>query len=291
MKKLSQKTQAKYNPGPKPLSEPENQFLVKLLDKYKPGLIISFHTWKPILNFNGDCQDIAEYLNLFNKYEMAGDIGYPTPGSLGSFGVEKYKSPVLTFECPELKTHRESPKDIWKENRTMVKTYVYGLGYGRTEYGIAAGFDISVDLALEYMQRFFSVIPEIVEWQERIKFQVKNGDDLVTPFGRHRRYNLITKANERNVMNEALAFLPQSTASDCTIRAAIFSNPILEHEFNAKIVNLVHDAIMIDSPQDVVEDALKIVEECMIDSAQAVVGDFVKFATQSSYGNSWEDLV
>jgi len=114
-------TQPKYNPGPTPLSEPENQYLVKLFDKYKPGLIISFHTWKPILNHNGDCQDIAEFLHQYNKYEMSSDIGYPTPGSLGTFGVEKYQSPVLTFECPELKTHRESLKEIWTENENALK--------------------------------------------------------------------------------------------------------------------------------------------------------------------------
>jgi protein MpaA len=113
----------RYNPGPKPLSEPENQFLVKLMDKYKPGFIISFHTWKPILNFNGECKDVAEFLNKYNNYEMAGDIGYPTPGSLGTFAVEKYQSPVLTFECPELKTHRESLKDIWNENEKGLKDF------------------------------------------------------------------------------------------------------------------------------------------------------------------------
>jgi len=111
----------RYNPGPKPLSEPENQFLVKLMDKYRPGFIISFHTWKPILNFNGECKDVAEFLNKYNNYEMAGDIGYPTPGSLGTFAVEKYQSPVLTFECPELKTHRESLKEIWNENEKGLK--------------------------------------------------------------------------------------------------------------------------------------------------------------------------
>jgi protein MpaA len=114
----------RYNPGPKPLSEPENQFLVKLMDKYKPGFIISFHTWKPILNFNGECKDVAEFLHRYNNYEMAGDIGYPTPGSLGTFAVEKYQSPVLTFECPELKTHRESLKDIWNENEKGLKDFL-----------------------------------------------------------------------------------------------------------------------------------------------------------------------
>lgn len=117
-------TQPKYNPGPKPLSEPENQFLVKLFDKYKPGLILSFHTWKPILNHNGDCKDVAEFLHKFNNYEMAGDIGYPTPGSLGTFAVEKYSSPVLTFECPELKTHKATLKDIWKENEEGLKSFL-----------------------------------------------------------------------------------------------------------------------------------------------------------------------
>ena len=114
-------TKPRYNPGPKPLSEPENQFLVKLLDKYKPGLIISFHTWKPILNYNGNCKDIAEYLAGYNSYEVASDIGYPTPGSLGTFGVEKYNTGVLTFECPELKKHRESLKEIWVENEKGLK--------------------------------------------------------------------------------------------------------------------------------------------------------------------------
>lgn len=113
----------RYNPGPKPLSEPENQFLVKILDKYRPGLIISFHTWKPMLNYNGDCKELAEYLAGFNKYEIASDIGYPTPGSLGTFAGEKYNCPVLTFECPELKKHRETLKEIWQENEPGLKGF------------------------------------------------------------------------------------------------------------------------------------------------------------------------
>lgn len=116
-------TQKKFNPGPKPLSEPENQFLVKLLDKYKPGLVLSFHTWKPILNYNGECQDVAEFLAARNGYPAEGDIGYPTPGSFGSFGPEKYQTGVLTFECPPL-AEGKSLKDIWDENREGLKEFM-----------------------------------------------------------------------------------------------------------------------------------------------------------------------
>ncbi len=116
-------TKPRYNPGPEPLSEPENQFLVKLMDKYKPGLILSFHTWKPILNYNGNCKDVAEFLSKYNSYEIASDIGYPTPGSLGTYAVEKYHAPVLTFECPELKKHRETLKEIWLENENALKDF------------------------------------------------------------------------------------------------------------------------------------------------------------------------
>jgi protein MpaA len=115
--------QPKYNPGPKALSEPENQFLVKLLDKYPPGFILSFHTWKPILNYNGDCQDVAEFLSTYNQYPIAGDIGYPTPGSFGSFVPEKYKAGVLTFECPPL-SEDKGFKEIWLENEKGLKDFM-----------------------------------------------------------------------------------------------------------------------------------------------------------------------
>jgi murein peptide amidase A len=109
-------TKPEYFPGSHALSEPENQFLVKLFDKFTPGLILSFHSWKPILNYNGDCLDVATFLEQFNHYPVEGDIGYPTPGSLGQYAPEEYECPVLTFECPRL-SDNISLKDIWQENR------------------------------------------------------------------------------------------------------------------------------------------------------------------------------
>jgi protein MpaA len=117
----SEEREAKYFPGAAPLSEPENVFLDKLFQKFPPHLIVSFHSWKPFINFNGDCEEAANFISKFNSYEVLGDIeGHPTPGSLGEYGPQKYNSPVLTFECPVI-SDEITLKDIWNENETAFK--------------------------------------------------------------------------------------------------------------------------------------------------------------------------
>lgn len=113
----------KYNPGPEPLSEPENKFLVKLLEKFPPYLIISFHSWKPILNYNGDSFKEAEYISEFNNYPVQDDIGYPTPGSFGTYVPEKFNAGVITYECPLL-ADGKSLKEIWEENEEGLKHFM-----------------------------------------------------------------------------------------------------------------------------------------------------------------------
>ena len=117
-KEWSQKARAKkYHPGKAPMSEPENQFLEKLLKKFPPKIIFTFHSWIALLYYNGDCQEIAVFLSRYNSYPVSHDItGHPTPGSLGEYGPEKYKCPVLTFECPPI-SEDKTLKDIWEENR------------------------------------------------------------------------------------------------------------------------------------------------------------------------------
>lgn len=114
--------EAKYNPGASALSEPENKFLIKLFEKFPPKQVLTFHSWKPFINYNGDCREIAELLERYNGYEVCDEIqGHPTPGSLGSLVPEKYKSPVLTFECPVLSDEMSLNK-IWEENRIGLET-------------------------------------------------------------------------------------------------------------------------------------------------------------------------
>lgn len=109
-------SEEQFNPGLAPLSEPENEALVKLFEQYPPNFMISFHSWRPLLNYNGDCKEMADFIGQFNKYPVVDNIGYSTPGSLGKYLPEKHNVPVITFEFPKIKKSK-SLKDIWEENK------------------------------------------------------------------------------------------------------------------------------------------------------------------------------
>lgn len=88
----------RYNPGPSPCSEPENQALAEFIATEKPRLVLSLHSWKPVINVNGSCRPEAEVLKKLTGYEIVEDIGYPTPGSLGTFTGLERDIPTITYE-------------------------------------------------------------------------------------------------------------------------------------------------------------------------------------------------
>lgn len=90
-------TTPRYFPGRTALSEPENKALVQLLELDKPDFIISLHSYKPMLNVNGECPE-AEIIGQRTGYDIVPDIGYPTPGSLGTYAGLERKISTLTYE-------------------------------------------------------------------------------------------------------------------------------------------------------------------------------------------------
>lgn len=88
----------RYSPGPSAGSEPENQALIKFIETHKPQFILSLHSWKPMLNVNGHCRPEAEEISRRTGYSIEEDIGYPTPGCLGTYAGLEREMPTLTYE-------------------------------------------------------------------------------------------------------------------------------------------------------------------------------------------------
>ncbi|MGE4233401.1 MAG: DUF2817 domain-containing protein [Bacteriovoracia bacterium] len=89
----------RYPPGPNPNSEPESQALVKLIEHQKPFAILSAHSFSQFqVNYNGPSQEWAQELAKVCGYPVTSDIGYPTPGSLGTFAGKERSIPTITLE-------------------------------------------------------------------------------------------------------------------------------------------------------------------------------------------------
>jgi protein MpaA len=105
----------RYFPGPAAGSEGETKILISFIEEVAPRAIISAHSWEPMINYNGPCRKLAEAIHTFNKYRVSDDIGYPTPGSLGTWAGWERKIPTITLEIQRdldaetaWTTHREA---------------------------------------------------------------------------------------------------------------------------------------------------------------------------------------
>jgi protein MpaA len=103
----------RYPPGLAAGSEIETQILVACLDRLQPCAILSAHSSHTDLcvNFNGPAQQLAEAISRENGYPVKADIGYPTPGSLGTWAGEERGIPTITLEIRKGLT---APQ-VWEE--------------------------------------------------------------------------------------------------------------------------------------------------------------------------------
>ncbi len=90
-----------YYGGTEPNSEKETKFLVDLINQNNFDAIITIHSPYKTVNYDGPAERLAEKISEIIGYPASSDIGYPTPGSFGTYcGVER-AIPTITIEIDE----------------------------------------------------------------------------------------------------------------------------------------------------------------------------------------------
>ncbi len=90
-----------YFGGNEPNSEPETKFLVDLIKNNKFDAIITIHSPYKTVNYDGDALELAQKISDILSYPPSSDIGYPTPGSFGTYCAIERNIPTLTIEIDE----------------------------------------------------------------------------------------------------------------------------------------------------------------------------------------------
>ncbi len=112
----------RYYPGSSAGSETENVILMRLLSDLRPERIISLHSWEnAMVNWNGPSEDLAIAMSSRNGLPPKGDIGYPTPGSLGTYAGWERGIPTITLEI----LRGQAADETWRQHHEAL---LLGLG-------------------------------------------------------------------------------------------------------------------------------------------------------------------
>lgn len=93
-----------YWGGINPASEIETQFVIDIIEKYKPKDIITLHTPYKIVNYDGPAKELAKEISEIIGYPVEPSIGYPTPGSFGTYAGIERNLPIITLEMDDCET-------------------------------------------------------------------------------------------------------------------------------------------------------------------------------------------
>ena len=194
-----------------------------------------------------------------------------------------------TIEAYEAFKH-EQPKTA-KNRRALVKSVVYGLNYNRGVPAIATALEQPLEAAQHVVDQYLGSYPGLRDWQARVKHSVgRKGEDheRKTKFGLTFNPLFVSDNNYSSTQNEALAFVPQSTANDICLNAAIKINEQVG-QYGAKLIGLVHDATYVECPEETIEECSKMMEYEMAKAA-TIVFNRVPFAAEAEVGNNWEEV-
>lgn len=186
------------------------------------------------------------------------------------------------------KFKHEQPKTA-KNKRALVKSCVYGLNYNRGVPAIATALEQPIEAAQHVVDQYLGSYPGLRDWQARVKHSVgrkEEDHERETKFGLTFNPLFIADANYNSTQNEALAFVPQSTANDICLHAAIEVNKQVG-QYGAKIVGLVHDAIYIECPEEHTKECGAMMEREMAKAA-TLVFNRVPFVAEAEVGDNWD---
>lgn len=102
--------------GAAPGTEPETRAVIKIVQRYRPARIITIHSigaGQYCNNYDGPGKALAWRMKRCNGYPVRATIGYPTPGSFGTWAGHERNIPIVTLELPS----DHSSKRCWEENR------------------------------------------------------------------------------------------------------------------------------------------------------------------------------
>lgn len=152
-------------------------------------------------------------------------------------------------------------KGFNKEQKMIAKNINFGIVYGISAAGLreqvemgamqlGGNIHVTKKEAESWINGWYDRFPEAKVFIDKCRAAPVKGQTLVSAFGRKRRFGVVGFERLHNLQNEAANFPHQSGAHEITLLSGIELSPGLELDYDAYVVNEVHDCLVNDLPDD-----------------------------------------
>lgn len=207
---------------------------------------------------------------------------------------------IMAEDIKDASADKKAPNFLKKKYpnvRQNAKAYALGIRYGMKEFKLAKSLDISEEKAAEIIKNYFKAFPGLKAKMDKYLHEVKTTGKVTSKFGRVRHLprakeiyekfgdgildfrNLkkisiktkvpmeelrVIRKEYNNLLNNALNFPIQSTATSIVNRAAVaMTKKFIENKMDAWVSLQIHDQLVATCKEDICEEVKPVVQSSM----------------------------
>ncbi len=201
--------------------------------------------------------------------------------------IEAYNSSSDIHRITASKVFNTPLEEVSEELRSNAKAVNFGIVYGISSFGLSQDLHISKNQAKEYIEQYFATYKKVKEFLDNNIESAKKQGYVTTKFNRLRPIPELKSSNfmqrsfgERIAMNSPI----QGTAADIIKIAMINVDRELEkRKLEARIVLQVHDELLLEVPENEVEEVKELLYKEMSNAADMKV----KLEVGVGVGKNW----
>lgn len=177
---------------------------------------------------------------------------------------------------------------VTSDQRRMAKVINFGLIYGMSAWGLRQNLGVEKNVAEHYIAQYFARYPAVARYMETTKRLARQNGYVQTAFGRRLWLPDImsTRVPVRNAAERAAINAPmQGTAADLIKKAMIdVRDWLIANAKRSRLVLQVHDELILEVPEDEVDEICREVPRLM-----AQVADLkVPLIAEVGVADNWE---
>ncbi len=183
-----------------------------------------------------------------------------------------------------------SPAEVTPQMRREAKVINFGIVYGMSPYGLTRELGVEPKVAAEYIEEYFRKYQGVKAYIDGALQEARERGYVTTLYHRRRYLPEINSSNrsarqfaERTAVNTPI----QGTAADLIKMAMIRIYKLIKEEgLKAKMIIQVHDELVLEVPDDEVEQVEKMVKEEM----EGVMELIVPLKVSVARGRNWGEI-